>query len=119
MNDADEKKGDPPETEEPQLYALKREDGGYKLDRRSFLKAAAGATAASMASQASGCNLPRTTPATSFQQVGGNKMLVAGKSQAALPRAHGSWVHSVAFSPDGRILVPFQIEGFRVLRKRP
>jgi len=88
-------------SDEPQLFALTRDATGYRLDRRSFLKAASMAAAAAMPTP--GC-ATKGAAKNKAQRPQGNKMLVVDERNIdLLPRAHKGKV-SLALSADGRLL---------------
>jgi len=84
--------------QEPQLFALTRDATGYRLDRRSFLKAASLAAATTVLSAKSAAE-------NKSQRLQGNKMLIPNDYDVArLPLAHKGKVFSLALSADGSLL---------------
>ena len=93
MGDDNEIKGMTDE-EQPRLFAITRDGGGYRLDRRSFIQAVGAIVAAGGMRES----------IYAADGIAGNKMLILKDSTANLPKAHSGMVNSVAFSPDGGLL---------------
>jgi WD40 repeat protein len=84
--------------EPPQLYALTREAGAWRMDRRAFLRAAG------TASTAAAMGVTAVSAGESLKPPDGNRMLVDESLKAVFPKAHKGSVKSVAFSADGSLL---------------
>jgi hypothetical protein len=104
---SDEQKNDaenslPEDSEDqPQLFALTRQPGGYHLSRRSFL------AAASMAAIASSGALQAAEPGNPAGTAGGSRggrILLNDPKDAIKFRAHKGAVNSLAFLPEGSML---------------
>lgn len=94
----------------PQLFALTRVAGGYKLARRDFLKVA-GVVALATGTRALGAGGGGLAAASTSVHPAGNKMLVAWPAKGSLPKAHRAAVRGLAFGPDGRVLASGSRDG--------
>ena len=111
-NPNDEQPPKPLKNEDPQIFALTREAGGYKLERRSFLKAAAVMATADMSGLARGESAASSEAQRTFE---GNRMLLPEDDMKTRPpAAHTGEVYSMAFSPDGKWLASGSLDGVKL-----
>jgi WD40 repeat protein len=87
------------EDEQPQVFAVSREDDGLKFTRRDFM--VAGAVAA--AGLAAGCDSGKQTPKSRAQPTARPAETASACRQGAI-LAHTGAVAAVAISPDGKLL---------------
>jgi WD40 repeat protein len=92
--------------QQPELYALTRRAGGYRLNRRDFLAAAA---AAAGCVALGGCLSGGSGPVSTA--LDGNKLLVSDWAAVAELKAHTDGVKALAFSPDGKLLASGSQDG--------
>ena len=104
MNSAGE-----PGKEAPELYALVRRAGGYRLTRKEFLKAAAGVGAGmALGGRGVGPTARAADGKSASRPTSGRVLFDLGAAPDALKKAavcaHADSVNSLAFSPDGKLL---------------
>ena len=100
--------------EPPEVYGVVKQEGGFAFNRRTFL----GGLAAGVLVSASGRGAPSEQPTTKPE----SPPLKAGTEPPGAPtgavkgeacdklKGHSSAVHSVAFSPDGKLLISGSID---------
>lgn len=89
--------------EEPRLFGLTQEAGGYRLTRRDFLRTAAGLAAAAMAGACPSAP-GQAVKAAKLQNVHGNKMVLGEGEAGAIPSAHKGAINCLATDDGGTVL---------------